>query len=127
MIDHLSIVVSDYPRSRAWYQQVLATLGYELKSDTAQGPALVAGFGPVQQPYGVLYLVSAGPGRGVCQARPQFCFCAPERTVVDAFHAAALQAGGRDSGAPGWREAQAHYAAFAQDPDGYSVEVACYR
>jgi catechol 2,3-dioxygenase-like lactoylglutathione lyase family enzyme len=54
-----------------------------------------------------------------------FCFTAPNTDAVDAFHAAALGAGGRDNGAPGLRPQYAadYYAAFVIDPDGYRIEA----
>jgi catechol 2,3-dioxygenase-like lactoylglutathione lyase family enzyme len=56
-----------------------------------------------------------------------FCFTAPTREAVNAFHAAALQAGGRDNGGPGLRAdyGTGYYAAFAVDPDGYRLEAHC--
>ena len=56
-----------------------------------------------------------------------FCFVAPDRKAVDAFHAAALKAGGKDNGKPGVRADYSpnYYAAFAIDPDGYRVEAYC--
>jgi catechol 2,3-dioxygenase-like lactoylglutathione lyase family enzyme len=56
-----------------------------------------------------------------------FCFSAPTRQSVDAFHAAALGAGGRDNGAPGVRPEYHpnYFAAFVVDPDGYRIEAYC--
>ena len=56
-----------------------------------------------------------------------FCFAAPNPNAVDAFHAAALRAGGRDNGAPGLRPQSSadYYAAFIIDPDGYRIEAYC--
>ena len=56
-----------------------------------------------------------------------FCFTAPSRAAVDAFHSAALRAGGRDNGAPGLRVQYGpdYYAAFVIDPDGYRIETYC--
>jgi predicted lactoylglutathione lyase len=53
------------------------------------------------------------------------CFAAPSAAAVDAFHAAALQAGGQDNGAPGLRPIYSddYYAAFIIDPDGYRIEA----
>ena len=58
-----------------------------------------------------------------------FCFGAPTRASVDAFHAAALGAGGADNGGPGLRAdyGPGYYAAFAIDPDGYRIEAYCGR
>ena len=56
-------------------------------------------------------------------------FSAPDRETVDAFHAAALAAGGTDNGAPGVRENYHpnYYGAFVLDPDGNNVEAVCHR
>jgi catechol 2,3-dioxygenase-like lactoylglutathione lyase family enzyme len=56
------------------------------------------------------------------------CFRAPNRAAVDAFHAAALVAGGRDDGAPGLRPHYHadYYAAFVLDPDGHRIEAVCH-
>ena len=56
-----------------------------------------------------------------------FCFIAKDRAAVDAFHAAALKAGGKDNGKPGVRAdyGPKYYAAFAIDPDGYRIEAYC--
>jgi catechol 2,3-dioxygenase-like lactoylglutathione lyase family enzyme len=66
--------------------------------------------------------VPADPQSGL-----HFCFNAPDEAAVQAFHAAALQAGGRDNGGPGIRHENSprYYAAFAIDPDGYRVEAFC--
>ena len=58
-----------------------------------------------------------------------FCFAAPTRKSVDAFHAAALDAGGRDNGKPGVRAdyGAGYYAGFVVDPDGYRLEAYCGR
>ncbi|WP_428615255.1 VOC family protein [Pseudomonas sp.] len=126
MIDHFSIVVANYNRSKRWYTGALAPLGYELKWDGEQGPVRVAGFGPKEAEQGVLYLISATRERGVCEPRPHFCFRADSREAVQAFHQAGLLAGGEDNGRPGWRDEYGYYAAFVHDPDGYNVEVVCY-
>jgi catechol 2,3-dioxygenase-like lactoylglutathione lyase family enzyme len=56
-----------------------------------------------------------------------FCFSAKDRAAVDAFHAAALKAGGKDNGKPGVRKEYSgnYYAAFVIDPDGYRLEAYC--
>ena len=66
--------------------------------------------------------VAADQGSGL-----HFCLSAPTRAAVDAFHAAALAAGGKDNGRPGPRADYGpdYYAAFAVDPDGYRLEASC--
>ena len=56
-------------------------------------------------------------------------FIAPDRATVDAFHVAALAAGGRDNGAPGLRPRYHadYYGAYVLDPDGHNVEAVCHR
>ena len=56
-----------------------------------------------------------------------FCFTAPTRKSVDAFHQAAIRHGGSDNGKPGLRADYGanYYAAFVVDPDGYRIEAYC--
>jgi catechol 2,3-dioxygenase-like lactoylglutathione lyase family enzyme len=56
-------------------------------------------------------------------------FTAPDRATVDAFHAAALEAGGTDNGGPGIRELyhSDYYGAYVRDPDGNNIEAVCHR
>lgn len=119
MLDHVSIGVQDIARTRAFYDAVLAPLGYDRLS-TGEGSlgygrdAVVFWIGASERP------VPADPGSGL-----HFCFTAPSRRAVDAFHAAALATGGSDNGAPGLRldYAPNYYAAFVVDPDGYRLEA----
>lgn len=120
-LDHLGFAVADFPRSRAFYLAALAPLGWEIHSEAENHIML----GPKGRP--VLWIGSpdiAGPPPG----HMHFAAEAPDRAAVDAFHAAALGAGGRDNGAPGLRP-QYHpnyYAAFITDPDGHNVEAVCH-
>ena len=61
------------------------------------------------------------------QSGLHFCFNAPDEAAVQAFHTAAMRAGGSDNGAPGLRPEYSadYYAAFAIDPDGYRIEAYC--
>lgn len=127
MIDHAGFTVADYPRSRAFYERVLATLGYGpvmevTEQDTGPGGYQGCGFGPPQRPH---FWVGSGerPGTG-----SHVAFVAPSRAAVDAFHAAALATGARDNGGPGLRPHYHpdYYAAFVFDPDGNNVEAVCH-
>jgi catechol 2,3-dioxygenase-like lactoylglutathione lyase family enzyme len=54
-------------------------------------------------------------------------FEAASRAQVEAFHAAALAAGAKDNGGPGYREySPGYYAAFVRDPDGHNIEAVWY-
>jgi catechol 2,3-dioxygenase-like lactoylglutathione lyase family enzyme len=123
MLDHLGLEVADFERSRAFYEQALAPLGISLVMEPA---AQVAGFGEAhdQKPYFWIGTRSGTPSTGVHVA-----FEVPSRELVDAFHAAALEAGGSDNGAPGVREIYhpTYYGAYVFDPDGNNVEAVCHR
>lgn len=118
MLDHIILTVSDYSASRAFYLEALEPLGYEVIMEV--GPA--GGFG-----------VAGKPDFWIRQAEPvkppvHVAFRAPDRRSVDAFHAAAMAAGGRDNGGPGLR-AHYHpnyYGAFVFDPDGNNIEAVCH-
>jgi catechol 2,3-dioxygenase-like lactoylglutathione lyase family enzyme len=115
-IDHVTLRVADVEASRRFYERALAPLGVEtLEFGTS------VGFGPRGA---VDFFVAPGePGPPVHVA-----FAAPDRETVDAFHEAALAAGGRDNGPPGLRpQYHAHYyGAFVLDPDGNNVEAVCH-
>ena len=123
MLDHVSIPVADVARAAAFYDRVLAPLGVVRRKEAMGG----VGFGPPDRAAPVFWLMpgredSATPGFGL-----HLSFEAKDRASVDAFHAAALAAGGRDAGAPGERPeyTQPFYGAFAFDLDGFKVEAVC--
>jgi len=121
MFDHVGLNVKDYAASRAFYEQALEPLGYSIAMDFAQWKA--CGFGTDEKP--IFWVAEREPfGTGTHVA-----FGAGDRATVDAFHAAALAAGGTDNGAPGIREGYhpAYYGAFVLDPDGNNVEAVCHR
>ena len=121
MIDHIALDVADIARSRAFYAAALAPLGYTIVAEERDGAATVVMFG-VGEPEFVI----------ADKDRPaeanHVAFRADTRAEVDAFHAAALGAGGRDNGPPGLREryGPAYYAAFVLDPDGFNIEAVCH-
>jgi len=125
MFDHVSITVSDYARSRAFYQQALVPSGHarlvELPPDRP-GQSLSAGF--CHEDGSDLWI-----RQGAVSGPPvHLAFRVATRAAVDAFHRAALAAGGRDNGAPGPRP-QYHpnyYGAFVLDPDGNNIEAVCH-
>jgi catechol 2,3-dioxygenase-like lactoylglutathione lyase family enzyme len=113
-LGHVKLPVSDLSASRAFYAEALAPLGFELVYD---GPSSL-GWGPPPFEYFAVELRSE-PILGVHVA-----FDAVDEASVDAFHAAALAAGGRDNGAPGPRPyGESYYAAFVLDPDGHNIEA----
>jgi catechol 2,3-dioxygenase-like lactoylglutathione lyase family enzyme len=112
-LDHLAFDVADLEASRRFYRAALAPWGaHEVHAGAAYG------YGP---PGAEDVWIAAGvPGPPLHVA-----LCAPDRATVDAFHRAALAAGGRDNGAPGLRPRYhpGYYAAYALDPDGNNVEA----
>ena len=116
-MDHLTLPVGDFETSRRFYLPALAALGFGIV-DEANNEAT---FG-AQDALDVFSISAAGqtPPGGVHVA---FAAEAPE--AVDAFYDAALEAGGRDNGAPGPRPhyREGYYAAFVLDPDGNNVEA----
>jgi catechol 2,3-dioxygenase-like lactoylglutathione lyase family enzyme len=120
MLSHLSFGVSDLGRAAVFYEKVLTPLGYArvLVKDNA------VGFG---EPGGEDRLTLFARPQQIIVPGPGFhlAFIAPNREAVDAFHAAALQAGAQDAGPPGPRahHGASYYAAFVVDPDGYKLEA----
>jgi catechol 2,3-dioxygenase-like lactoylglutathione lyase family enzyme len=117
MIDHVGLRVSDFARSKKFFENALAPLGYAL---IMEFPDSVAGFGTPSRPD---FWISQGP-----VGPAHVAIHSPDRATVDAFHRAALAAGGRDNGAPGLRPEYHpnYYGAFVLDPDGNNVEAVCH-
>ena len=131
MLDHMGFDCADYRRSRRFYEQALAplALGVVMEVTKAQtGGYEGCGFGKNGKPE--LWIgTSKGPGSQPVTHSLHVAFTAPDRATVDAFHAAALAAGGVDNGGPGVRP-QYHpdyYGAFVFDPDGHNIEAVCHR
>ncbi len=131
MLDHVSIVVADFDRAKAFYTAALAPLGYALQMEFGKA----AGFGRHGKPS--FWIGAAGEGH------PEFwsashragaapihvAFVAESRADVDAFYRAAIEAGARDFGAPGPRPHYHpdYYGAFVLDADGNNVEAVCHK
>lgn len=121
MFDHVSIGVSDIKRAGKFYDAALGPLGYTRLSD-GEGSL---GYG--DKAVGLWLGAIKKPVKPDTESGLHFCFVAKDRKSVDAFHAAALKAGGSDNGKPGVRADYSpnYYAAFVIDPDGYRVEAYC--
>jgi catechol 2,3-dioxygenase-like lactoylglutathione lyase family enzyme len=121
MFDHISIGVRDLARTKRFYDAALAPLGYKCLRESPNllgygGDAVALWITPTATPVPV-----------DAESGLHFCFAAPDPVAVQAFHAAALHAGGSDNGGPGIRAEYSpdYYAAFAIDPDGYRIETYC--
>ena len=117
MIDHLTLRVADFEKSKAFFVAALKPLGYEPIMELE----VFCGLGENGKPD---FWLAQGK-----QEPAHFAFLAKNHAAVDAFHAAALKAGAKDNGAPGPREHYhpGFYGAFVIDPDGHNVEACCHK
>jgi catechol 2,3-dioxygenase-like lactoylglutathione lyase family enzyme len=117
VIDHLGIAVSEFARSKAFFEKALAPLGYEVLMTWD----VYAGFGVKPKPD---FWIAKGP----LQPNVHVAFRADNRAVVDAFYAAAMSAGATDNGKPGLRPHYHanYYGAFVKDFDGNNIEAVCH-
>jgi catechol 2,3-dioxygenase-like lactoylglutathione lyase family enzyme len=119
MIDHVGLNVRDLASAKAFYELALAPFGYRIFMEWEK----VVGFG-IEASVPDFWIHE----RGEPTATAHVSFRAKDRTVVDAFHRAALEAGARDNGAPGLRPHyhEHYYGGFVLDPDGNNVEAVCH-
>ena len=120
MFDHVVFGVSDYEASKAFFLKALEPLGVEVVLEGPLGIELSPKGSKVSL---CLFATKEKP------AHLHLAFVATNRGQVDAFHRAALAAGGKDNGPPGLRpQYHAHYyAAFVLDPDGHNIELVCHQ
>jgi catechol 2,3-dioxygenase-like lactoylglutathione lyase family enzyme len=134
MLDHVSLRVTDYERSKKFYEAALKPLGYTLAMENASGAGFRKGYIPD------FWIKQGEPMRSAAEAEPRepgvcggpsvhVAFASDDRSTVDAFHRAALAAGARDNGAPALRPNYHpnYYGAFVLDPDGYNIEAVCHK
>lgn len=124
MIDHVGISVSDLSVSKPFYQKALGPLGYRAVMEVSAemtGNNAAVGFGAE---FPDLWIGEDGAP----SMRSHVAIRAQSRAEVDAFYAAAVEAGGRDNGAPGLRPHyhEHYYGAFVLDPDGHNIEAVCH-
>jgi predicted lactoylglutathione lyase len=119
MIDHVGLNVKDHNKSKAFYEKALAPFGYKalMSFETATG------FGRDDKPD--FWVIQREP----LQNGVHVALVAADRKTVDAFHAAAVAAGGKDNGKPGIRKDYhpTYYAAFVHDLDGNNIEAVCHK
>jgi catechol 2,3-dioxygenase-like lactoylglutathione lyase family enzyme len=119
MLDHVTLGIVDFERSKAFYDRALRPLGIErLYTDEDY-----AGYGANEKAFFWIGL------REASQAGAHVAFTTQDRQTVDRFHQAALAAGGIDHGPPGLRPHyhENYYGAFVLDPDGHNIEAVCHR
>jgi len=116
MIAHTSIHVSDYKASKSFYKKALEPLGYTNNMEFGEA----AGFNDGKN-------TDFWIARSETVVPTHVAFEARSSDEVKAFHKAALAAGGKDNGRPGYRDYwPGYYAAFAYDPDGHNIEAVWY-
>lgn len=124
MIDHVGFPVSDYAKSKAFYEKALAPLDYTLIKEAQQDQhdAKACGFGQKGKPD---FWIG---GEGGIDKPLHIAIAAKDRASVDAFYKAAMAAGAKDNGAPGLRPHYHpnYYGAFVRDPDGHNIEAVCH-
>ncbi|PSH64116.1 MULTISPECIES: VOC family protein [Phyllobacterium] len=125
MIDHTGIIASNFEHSKKFYQEALAAIGYELVVEfpaSVTGDADVAGFGEGGKPD--FWVIGGTPNKPPVHV----AFRVNSRALVDAFHKAALAAGGRDNGQPGLRPHYHpnYYGAYVLDSDSHNIEAVCH-
>lgn len=117
-LDHVSLPVRRLAGARKFYEAALGAIGMKINMDVGDA------FGMGSKNQKIFWLVKSAKAGGDAH----FAFTVDNREEVDAFHAAALRAGGEDNGPPGLRPAYGpnYYAAFVHDPEGNNIEVVCY-
>lgn len=118
MLDHVGLLVSDYERSKAFFEHALVPLGYSLLMEHGISGA---GFGRGGKPD---FWIKQGDRNAVVHV----AFASDDRATVDAFYEAAISAGGRANGEPALRPEYHpnYYGAFVLDPDGNNIEAVCH-
>jgi catechol 2,3-dioxygenase-like lactoylglutathione lyase family enzyme len=118
VLDHVGVNVSDIDAARSFYAAALEPLGIK---PIMEFEGVACGFGDADKPY--FWIAKRDPAT----PSAHIAFHSPDRETVDAFHTAALAAGGTDNGEPGPRQYHPHYyGAFVLDPDGNNIEAVCH-
>jgi catechol 2,3-dioxygenase-like lactoylglutathione lyase family enzyme len=119
MFDHIGFGVTDYAASKAFFLKALQPLGVGIVMEGEYG----LGIGPKAKPALWLFQTTEKP------APLHLAFAAENRQQVQDFYRAALEAGGKDNGAPGLRPHYHpnYYGAFVIGPDGHNLEAVCHR
>jgi catechol 2,3-dioxygenase-like lactoylglutathione lyase family enzyme len=116
MIAHTALAISDYAKSKAFYIAALAPLGYHNNMEYGEA----AGFNDGKN-------TDFWIDRKGTVVPTHVAFEASSGKQVEAFYKAALAAGGKDNGGPGYRDySPGYYAAFVYDPDGNNIEAVWY-
>lgn len=118
MLDHIGLAVTDYQKSKKFYETALKPLNYEIIMEFENG----GGFGKNKKPDFWIH-------QGEATKAIHVAFACETREMVDSFYKAAIEASGKDNGGPGLREHYHpdYYGAFILDPDGNNIEAVCHK
>ena len=118
MIEHVSLRTTQPAKSKAFYEKVLAPLGYRVKQ---QFPPDAFGF--MAEGHTSFWVTKGKIGTPL-----HLAFRAKSRKAVDQFYRAAIEGGAKDNGAPGLRSdlSPTYYAAFVIDRDGHNIEAVSF-
>ena len=121
MLDHVTFGVSDFARSTAFYDAAFAPLGMKRLFDVPpehSGGVSCTGYGDTRPFFWIAE-------QDATYGKLHLALATETRDAVDAFHIAALAAGGRDNGPPGLRPYHHpnYDGAFVLDPDGHNIEA----
>lgn len=118
MIDHITLHVSDFEKSKAFYTSILSVLGYNLLADLVEHK--VAGYGKERPEF----WIAENPAK--VGGQPHVGLIAGTKEQIHAFYEIALAHGATDNGSPGPRPeyGPTYYAAFILTPEGYNIEAA---
>lgn len=117
MIAHTGLAVRDFAAAKRFYERALEPLGYSAKMEHGES----AGFNDGKN-------TDFWIGQSKTVEPSHVAFEAQSKDEVEEFYRAALAAGGRDNGKPGYRKQYwpGYYAAFVYDPDGHNIEAVWY-
>ena len=121
MINHITLRVSEFEKSKDFYSRTLKPLGYKLLKQENQ----TAGYSIEDRLGKRDFWIKAGNANQKTHSFSCLAFTAASKKMVDNFYRAARKAGGKDNGAPGYRPqySPGYYAAFVLDPDGHNIEA----
>lgn len=119
MIDHVGLTVSNFDKSKSFYDAALKTLGYNPGFVDAKSGVV----GYFSKDGSSVWVTKGKPG-----AKVHVALKTANRATVRKFYDVAMKAGGRDNGGPGPRPqyTPAYYGAFVLDPDGHNIEAVCH-
>jgi len=126
MLNHITLRVSDFEKSKKFYSKALQPLGYRLLKKTKDNFSYTAvGYGIEDKEGHRDFWIKKEDNYKASSSFSCLAFTATSKEMVDNFYKAAIEAGGKKHGVPGYRPEYhpGYYAAYVFDPDGYNIEA----